>query len=443
MKKDFFRLGERDTNMKREILAGITTFVTMAYVLALQPSAIAGFGPDAGITDINGVFISKSALLVMCALVSGLVTIMMGLYANLPLALSCGMGTNFMLGAMVQSGAVSFGWVMALLLCSGTIFILITVCGVRKVVVDMLPKNMKIATATAVGFFVSYLGFDNAGLALFEGGSLALGDFSMATTQLALITLAITAVLTAYKVRGAILIGILAGTVIGIPMGVTVWPGSLVALPDMSEVGNLFFSYDFKSILADIPSALVMIFVLFTGDFFATFSALTAVSVQTGWMDEEGNLPHIEKPFLVDAVGTVMGSMTGNTTITTFIESTIGVEAGGRTGIAALVTGVLFLLCIFLSPLFLMIPTCVTGIALIFVGFSMMSTFTAIDFSDFKHAFGPLVLIIFTTFTGDIAAGICLGILADVFIKLCTGKAKEVHWVMYLLCIPLVLYFIV
>ncbi len=443
MHKDFFRLGERDTNIKREILAGVTTFVTMAYVLALQPSAIVGFGPDAGITDINGIFISKSALLVMCALISGLVTIFMGLYANLPLALSCGMGTNFMLGAMVQSGAVSFGWVMALLLCSGVIFILITVFGVRKVVVEMLPKNMKIATATAVGFFVSYLGFDNTGFALFEGGSLALGDFSQPTVQLALITLAITAVLTAYKVRGAILIGILAGTVVGIPMGVTVWPGSLVAMPDMSEIGNLFLSYDFKAILANIPSALVMIFVLFTGDFFATFSALTAVSVQTGWIDEDGNLPHIEKPFLVDAIGTVVGSATGNTTITTFIESTIGVEAGGRTGVAALVTGVLFLLCIFLSPLFLMIPTCVTGVALIFVGFSMMSTFTSIDFSDFKNAFGALVLIIFTTFTGDIAAGICLGILADVFIKVCTGRAKEVHWVMYILCIPLILYFIV
>ena len=443
MKKDFFRLGERDTNMKREILAGITTFVTMAYVLALQPSAIAGFGPDAGITDVNGVFLSKSALLVMCALVSGLVTIIMGLYANLPLALSCGMGTNFMLGAMVQAGVVSFGWVMALLLCSGVIFILITVLGVRKVIVEMLPKNMKIATATAVGFFVSYLGFDNAGLALFEGGSLALGDFTLATTQLALITLAVTAVLTAFKVRGAILIGILIGTVIGIPMGVTVWPESLVSLPNMADVGNLFCAYDFKAILANIPSALVMIFVLFTGDFFATFSALTAVSVQTGWMDEEGNLPNIEKPFLVDAIGTTMGSLTGNTTITTFIESTIGVEAGGRTGVAALVTGVLFLLCIFLSPLFLMIPTCVTGIALVFVGFSMMSSFTAIDFSDFKNAFGPLVLIIFTTFTGDIAAGICLGILADVFIKVCTGKAKTVHPVMYVLCIPLILYFIV
>ena len=443
MKKDFFRLGERDTNFKRELLAGFTTFVTMAYVLALQPSAIAGFGPDAGITDINGVYISKSALMVMCALISGLVTILMGLYANLPLALSCGMGTNFMLGGMVQAGAVSFGWVMALLLCSGAIFILFSVLGLRKVIVEMLPKNMKIATATAVGFFVSYLGFDNTGLAMFEGGSLALGDFTKTTVQLALITFAITAVLTAFKVRGAILIGILAGTVIGIPMGVTVWPGSLVAVPDMGEIGNVVFAYDFKSLLANIPSALVMIFVLFTGDFFATFSALTAVSVQTGWADEEGNLPHIEKPFLVDAIGTLTGSATGNTTITTFIESTIGVEAGGRTGLSALVTGVLFLLCIFFSPLFLMIPTCVTGIALIFVGFSMMSSFTAIDFSDFKNAFGPLTLIIFTTFTGDIAAGISLGILADVFIKLVTGKGKSVHPAMYVLCIPLILYFIV
>ena len=443
MKKDFFRLGERNSTFKRELLAGFTTFVTMAYVLALQPSAMAGFGPDAGITDINGVYISKSALMVMCALVSGLVTIFMGLYANLPLALSCGMGTNFMLGGMVQAGAVSFGWVMALLLCSGCLFVLITVLGLRKVIVEMLPKNMKIATATAVGFFVSYLGFKNTGLATFEGGSLALGDLTQTTVLLALITFVVTAVLTAYKVRGAILIGILVGTVIGIPMGVTVWPGSLVALPDMGEIGNVVLAYDFKSLLANIPSALVMIFVLFTGDFFATFSALTAVSVQTGWADEDGNLPNIEKPFLVDAIGTAVGSATGNTTITTFIESTIGVEAGGRTGVAALVTGVLFLLCIFLSPLFLMIPTCVTGIALVFVGFSMMSSFTAIDFSDFKNAFGPLVLIIFTTFTGNIAAGICLGILADVFIKVCTGKAKEIHWVMYLLCIPLVLYFIV
>ncbi len=442
MKNDFFRIGERQTTIKREILAGFTTFVTMVYVLAVQPAAICGFGPEAGITDINGVFISKSALMVMTALISGLVTIFMGLYANLPLALSCGMGTNFMLGAMINSGEVSFGWVMALLLCSGILFVLITVLGVRKVVVEMLPKNLKIATATAVGFFIAYLGLKNTGLASFESG-LALGDFSSRSVQLALITMAIIAALSAFKVRGAILIGIVAGTIIGIPMGITVLPQSVVAAPKMSEMGNLFFSYDFKSILANIPSALVWIFVLFVGDFFATFSALTAVSVQTGWVDEDGNLPHIEKPFLVDAVGTLAGSATGCTTVTTYIESTIGVDAGGRTGISAITTGILFLICIMFSPLFLMIPSCVTGVALIFVGFSILSSFTSIDFSDFTNYFGPVVLIIFTAFTGDIAASTSLGILADVFIKLVSGKGKEVHPFMYILCIPLILYFLV
>ena len=429
MKKDFFKLKDHGTTVRREVLAGITTFMTMAYVLAVQPSAICGFGPDPYITDINGIVISKSALLVMCALVSGIIT----LFANLPLALSTAMGSNFILGGLVNSGTVSFGWAMALLLCSGILFILVTVLGVRKMVVDLLPKNLKIAIPTAVGFFIAYLGFKNTGLATFSDSGLALGDFTQPAVLLALITLAVMGVLTAYKVRGAILIGIIVGTIISIPMGVSTLPAALVSLPDMSEIGNLVLCYDFKSVLADIPGALVWIFILFTSDFFATFGALIAVGAQTNMLDENGNFPQIEKPFLVDAVGTVVGSGTGCTTISTFIESTIGVEAGGRTGLTAIV----------LSPLFLMIPTAVTGVALIFVGFSMLSGFTKLDFSDFKSCFGPFVMILFGTFTGDIAAAICLGVLTDVLIKVLTGDAKKVHPVLYVLCIPLVLYFIV
>ena len=437
MLEKLFKIKERGSNPKREVLAGFTTFMTMAYVLAVQPAAICGFGPDAGITDVNGVFISKSALLVMCALISGVVTLLMGLYANLPLALSCGMGSNFILGGLVSSGTFSFGWAMALLLCSGTLFIIISVTGVRKLVVDLLPTNLKIAIPTAVGFFIAYLGFSNTGLASFESG-LALGDFTQP-----LITLVIMAILTAFKVPGAILIGIIVATIIGIPMGVTVLPASIISVPQMSEVGNLIFSYDFKSLMADIPGTLVWIFILFTSDFFATFGALTAVGAQTGWLDEEGNFPDIQKPFLVDAIGTVLGSMTGNTTITTFIESTTGVEAGGRTGFSAIVTGALFLVCLFLSPLFLMLPTAVTGVALIFVGFSMLSGFTKLDFSNFKDCFGPFVMVFFATFTADIAAAICLGVIADVLIKVFTGKAKEVHPFLYVLCIPMIFYFIV
>lgn len=442
MKKDFFRLEERGATVKREILAGITTFMAMAYVLAVQPAAICGFGPEPYITDINGVVISRSALLVMCALVSGVITLFMGLYANLPLALSTAMGSNFILGGLVSSGTASFGWAMALLLCSGTLFILITVLGVRKMIVDLLPKNLKIAIPTAVGFFIAYLGFSNTGLAVFDGG-LSLGDFKQPSVLLALLTMVIMGVLTAYRVRGAVLIGILAGTILGIPMGVVTLPSAVVSLPDVSEIGNLVLCYDFKSLLANIPSALVWIFILFTSDFFATFGALIAVGAQTKMLDEEGNFPQIEKPFLVDAVGTVVGSATGCTTISTFIESTIGVEAGGRTGLTAIVSGLLFLVCIFFSPLFLMIPTSVTGVALIFVGFSMLSGFTKLDFSDFKSCFGPFVMIMFGTFTGDIAAAICLGVLADVLIQVFTGSAKKVHPVLYILCIPMVLYFIV
>ena len=443
MKKDFFLLKDRGTTVRREILAGITTFMTLAYVLAVQPAAICGFGPETYITDINGVVISKSALLIMCALVSGVITLFMGLYANLPLALSTAMGSNFILGGLVNSGAFSFGWAMALLLCSGILFILVTVLGVRKMVVDLLPKNLKIAIPTAVGFFIAYLGFSNTGLAIFEGGSLALGDFKQPSVLLAIITMAIMGILTAYKVKGAILIGIIAGTIISIPMGVSTVPASLFSLPDMGEVGNLFLCYDFASILKDIPGALVWIFILFTSDFFATFGALIAVGAQTNMLDKDGNFPHIEKPFLVDAIGTVVGSGTGCTTISTFIESTIGVEAGGRTGLTAIVTGALFLVCIFLSPLFLMVPTAVTGVALIFVGFSMLSGFAKMDFSDFTGCFGPFVMIMFGTFTGDIAAAISLGVLSDVLIKVVTGKAKQVHPVLYIVCIPLILDFLV
>lgn len=296
MKNDFFKLKDHGTTIRREVLAGITTFMTMAYVLAVQPSAICGFGPDPYITDINGIVISKSALLVMCALVSGIITLFMGLYANLPLALSTAMGSNFILGGLVNSGTVSFGWAMALLLCSGILFILVTVLGVRKMVVDLLPKNLKIAIPTAVGFFIAYLGFKNTGLATFSDSGLALGDFTQPAVLLALITLAVMGVLTAYKVRGAILIGIIVGTIISIPMGVSTLPAALVSLPDMSEIGNLVLCYDFKSVLADIPGALVWIFILFTSDFFATFGALIAVGAQTNMLDENGNFPRLKSP---------------------------------------------------------------------------------------------------------------------------------------------------
>lgn len=440
--KNFFKLEERGTTAKREIIAGITTFLTMAYVLAVQPSAIIGFGTGATFVDASGVMISRSALVVTCALVSGIITILMGLHANIPVALSTAMGTNFVVGGLISSGQFSLGWAMALILCAGILFILITVLGIRTVIVKMIPKNLKIGMTSAIGFFVAYLGFKNTGLATFDGG-LGMGDFTTAPVLLTLLGLAVMAILTVLQVRGAILVGILVVTVAGIPLGVTALPEALFALPDVSAVGNLLFCYDFQSVFANIPNALVWLFILFTGDFFGTFSCLTAIGAQSNMLDENGDFPQIEKPFLVDAIGTVLGSATGCTTISSFIESTVGVQAGGRTGLASVVTGLLFFVCILFAPLFLMIPNAASGAALIFVGFSMLSNVTKLDFSNFRESFGAIVMILFATFTGNIAGSICLGILSDVLLKVFTGKAKEVHPFMYVLCIPLIFYFVI
>ena len=348
-----FQLGLRGTDKKTEIIAGLTTFMTMAYVLAVQPAAICG--GEAYITDVNGVVITKSAIMITCALVSGLITLLMAFYTNFPFALSTGMGSNFILGALIQSQALII-------------------------------------------------------------------------------------VLNALNVKGAILISIIATTLVGIPLGVTTLNG-VAAMPDFGELGNVMFNLDFKGVFT--ASGLILVFVCFFGDFFSTLGTVLAVANRANMLDENGNLPGIERPFLVDAIGTCLGALTGNTTITTFVESTSGVEAGGRTGLTALVTGIMFLLTIFLAPLFVAIPYAATGPALIYVGFLMLKGFTEIDFTDFDDAIGPCVMMMFTAFTGNITNGLGAGIIVHVLVKLVRGKAKEIHPIMYLLCALMVLYFIV
>lgn len=237
-----------------------------------------------------------------------------------------------------------------------------------------------------------------------------------------------------------ILIGIVATTLLGIPFGVTTLPTQLFKLPDFSQVGNLCFQFDFSGLFT--PAFIVLIFIAFFGDFFSTLGTVLGVAGKAGMLDDDGNLPGIQKPFLVDAIGTCVGALTGCTTITTYVESSSGVEAGGRTGLTAVTTAALFLLSVFAAPLFLMIPDAATGPALIFVGFLMMADIGKIDFSNFSEAFGPFVMILFVIFTGSIASGIAAGILAHVFIKCITGRFKEVHPGMYVLCVPLVLYFL-
>ena len=434
-----FRLKDHNTDVRTEIIAGLTTFMTMAYVLAVQPSAIVGFGDAAYIVDCNGVVISKSAILIMCALISGLITLLMAFYANMPFALSTGMGTNFLLGALIQSGDMSFGSAMAITLVSGVIFVLLTVLGLRDLIVRMIPKNIKVAISASIGFFIAYLGFKNTGIGDFANG-IAMGDFTDPAVLLAIAGLLVISILTAYQVKGAILIGIVVITIAGIPLGITTLPEHFFAVPDAADLGNVFMNFDFSGLLT--ANAAVWIFVAFFGDFFSTLGTVLGVAGKAKMLDQDGNLPDIQKPFLVDAVGTCVGAACGCTTITTYVESSSGVEAGGRTGLTALTTGVMFLLSNFAAPLFIIIPDAATGPALIFVGFLMISGFAEIDFSNFTEAFGPFIMIMFGAYTANIAAGIGSGILAHVAIKVATGKHKEIHPGLYVLCIPLLLYFI-
>lgn len=442
MLNNFFKIKERHTNVQTEIVAGLTTFMAMAYVLAVQPSAIIGFGVESNFVDINGVVISKAALLIMTALISGIVTLVMGLYANLPFALSTAMGTNFMLGALIQSGTISFGNAMAIILISGSIFIFLTVFGVRDFIVKAIPKNIKASISVAIGFFITYLGFSNAGIGSFEEG-IGLGNFSDPNVFLAIVGLVLIAILTLYKVPGALLIGIIAITIIGIPFGVTQVPNQLFGVPAINEINHLTFSFDFDGLFNG--RTLVLIFIAFFGDFFSTLGTVLGVSQKAGLLDDSGNLPEIKRPFLVDAIGTVVGAIAGCTTISTFVESSAGAQAGGKTGLTSVSTAVMFFVSILFSPLFLMIPDAATSPVLIFVGYSMISSITNIDFSDFSEAFGPFVMVVFTAFTGGIASGISAGILADVAVKTFTKTEKAekaVHPVMYVLCIPLMCYFI-
>lgn len=433
----FFKLEENNTTIRMEVIAGLTTFMTMAYVLVVQPLAI--IGGEESIIDINGVVITKEALMISTALISAIFTFIMGLYTNLPFALSTGMGVNFLFGGLIQSGEMSFGSVIAITTISGVIFLLLTIFGIRDLIVRMIPKNIKVSIGTAVGFFIAYLGFANSGIGNFTNG-ISMGDFTTPSVFLAIAGLLLIAALSAHGIKGSILISIIAITIVGIPFGVTTLPNAIIKMPDFGDVSNIMFNWDFKSVLtvATIP----LIFTAFVSDFFSTLGTVLGVASKAEMLDDEGNLPGIEKPFLVDSIATIGGAAMGGTVVTTFVESSAGVEAGGKTGLTAITTAISFLLTIFIAPLFIIVPSAATAPALIYIGFLMIKEFKNIDFDDFSESFGPFVLIMFTIFTGSIASGIAAGIIAYVFIKVVTGKFKEIHPALYILAIPLILYFV-
>lgn len=443
----FFKLKENGTNIRTEIVAGITTFMTMAYILFLNPSILGVTGMDT-----NAIFFAT-------AISAGFVTIAMGLVANFPIALAPGMGLNALFATVALAG-VGMPWQTALgaVFISGIIFIILTVTKVRQILVIAVPNSLKKAITVGIGLFITIIGFKLSEVlvvsanvipptieSMSKGGpvtlkffewNIGMGSFHNPSMLLCLIGLGITAILMALRVKGSLLIGIVAATLIGIPLGVTVIPENfqVFSLPDFSKlaVGSL-----------DIMGAFHMgiwtvVFTFTFVELFDTFGTLVGTAGKAGLVDKDGNSPKIGKAMLVDAFGVSFGALMGTSTVTAYVESAAGIGEGGRTGLTAVTTGVLFLIALVLAPLALIIPSAATAPALIIVGVLMVSSIVEIDFNDFTEAFPAFLTFILMPLTYSIANGICGGIIAYTILKVVTGKAKQVHWMMYILFVLVV-----
>ena len=427
MLERLFKLKENRTNVKTEVVAGIVTFMTMAYILMLQPMFMESAGMNYG------------AVTVATALVSAIFTFIMGVYTNLPFALAPAMGSNaFFAYTLVQGGIVNWQTAMGMVVISGVLFLILSILGLREMIVKTIPKNIKFAISAAIGFYIVSIGFKNGGLMVIDK-DITLGNIKAPEVLLTIIGLGIFIILMSRKVKGAIFIGIVLTTIIGIPMGITQIPDSLISSPP--SLDPIFMKLDIMAALK--LSFIPLIFTFFVSDFFSTLGTLLGVSNKANLLDEEGNLPNIGKPFLVDSLATIVGSIFGLTVVTTYIESAAGVEEGGRTGLTAVTTSICFALTIFFTPIAAMIPSQATAPALIIIGLMMLTGIKDIELNEFTEAFPAFATIVFTIFTQNIADGISIGIISYLFTKLVSGKYKELNIGIYILAIPLILYFLI
>ncbi|MCK9268231.1 MAG: NCS2 family permease [Alkaliphilus sp.] len=434
---NYFRLTENKTDAKTEIIAGITTFITMAYILFVNPNILSATG-----MDFNSVFLATT-------LSAAIGTFIMGFYANLPFAQASGMGLNAFFAFSVVLG-MGYTWqqTLAIVFLSGILFILLTVTGARRAIIDAIPASLKHAIGGGIGLFIALIGFQNAGIVVHEENTLVtLTRFDNPGVILAVIGLVITGILMVRKVKGAILIGIIITTLIGIPMGVT---NTAIDTTISFDISKTFMKMDFAgllkaqgtdSLLASLISALTVIISFALVDMFDTIGTLIGTANRAGMLDKDGNLRNMNKALLADAVATSAGAVLGTSTVTTYVESAAGVAEGGRTGLTAVTTGALFVLAVFLAPFALAIPSAATAPALIIVGVLMMGTIKQINFDDFAEALPAFLTIAVMPFTYSIANGIAAGLIFYPIVKIITGKAKEVHPTVYILAILFILKF--
>ncbi len=416
--EQLFKLKQHGTTVRTEVMAGITTFMTMAYILAVNPGILSATGMPAG-----GVFTAT-------ALASMIATLLMAFMANLPIALAPGMGLNAFFAFTVVL-TMGYSWQLALtaVFVEGIIFILMSFFNIREAIVKSIPQNIKNAVSVGIGLFIAFIGLQNAGIIANNDATLvSLGDITHGAPLVAIIGLVLSGVLLAFKVKGALLIGIVATTIIGIPFGVTSIPKGWS--PVSAPAAPIFMAFDFSQIFT--LDFFVVLFTFLFVDIFDTIGTLVGVTTQAGIIGKNGEIPKVKQALLADAIGTVAGAALGTSTVTSYVESASGVAEGGRTGLTSLTTGLLFGLALFLSPLFLLVPSAATAPALILVGLFMLSPVKDIDLGDFTEAIPAFLTIIMMPLAYSIAEGLVFGILSYIFLKAITGKFKDISIVTWI-----------
>ena len=422
-----FKLSEFHSDVRTELLAGLTTFVTMAYVLATVPNMMESAGLD------------KHVMFTVLILLVILTTCAMAFYTNRPFALAPGLGSVGIVTAMIANDGIAPDVAAGVIFWSGVLFIVISFLGLREAVVRVIPVSLKHAVSAGIGLFIALLGAKSCGLIVANEAkkSLGFGDLTAPTVIVAVIGFVILLILKTRSVPGDMILAIALTTLVGIPFGVTKMPESLFTMP--ANIGGQFLHVDF---LGALNFAYIPFFIaLFVPDFFSTFGTVLGVGAKAGYLDEDGNLPGIDKCFKVDAVATSFGALFGMPSMTTYLESSAGVEAGGKTGLTVVFTSIFFGLALILAPIALMIPSAATAPVLMYIGINMLGAMRNIKFNDLTEAFPAYVCIVFTIFGNNIANGICAALPTYVIMKISAGKIKEIRPVMWILVAVCLLYF--
>ena len=427
MLEKLFGFNPKETTVRTEIMAGITTFLTMAYILAVNPSILGETGMD------------KGALFTTTVIMSAIPTIFMGLYAKLPLALAPGMGLNAFFAYTVCL-IMGYSWQFALtaVFLEGLAFILLTVTNLREKIVDVIPAALKTAISAGIGLYIAFIGLKNAEVIVDNSATLvSLGNLTSGSGLLGIIGIVLTSILLVRNVKGALLIGILATTLIGIPMGITNLDGVFSIPPSIDPI---FMKFEWSNIFTAEMATIV--FTLLFVDLFDCIGTVIGVTTRANMVGEDGKIPNLKKVFMVDSLSTAAGAAMGTSTVAVYVESAAGVNEGGRSGLTAFTTGICFLVALFFAPFFLAIPAAATAPVLVLVGLMMMSNIWKIDFFDYKESIPAFICMIFMPLAYSISDGILLGHLTYVIINMLSGNRKQLTVGMYILALIFLLKFI-